>query len=118
MPRDIFDPAITDHTPFNNPTAPAPTAPAGLLAHLAILPHFTCIGGSMQQSDSGRWIEDGPVLRAAIASPSEEPGLDVNRLRIAMHNIGACHHGIDPAPRMRWPEMIAGEYARLREQRP
>ncbi len=51
--------------------APAPTAPAGLRDRIERLPTHVTVSGGVEWT----WVERDAVL-AAIASPSEEPGLD------------------------------------------
>ncbi len=58
--------------------APAPTAPAGLRDRIERLPTHVTVSGGVEWT----WVERDAVL-AAIASPSEEPGLDVERLATA-----------------------------------
>ena len=103
-------------TPFYDRLAPAPTAPAGLLA--------------VVDKAIYDWPAEGPQTLAefiadrlaAIASPSEEPGLDVERLTIAVGR--ALSDGVlrptwyynSKASAAADAEAIAAEYARLAKE--
>ncbi len=87
--------------------APAPTAPADLGQQIAMTSRY-----------GERIVREGLARRAALASPSEEPGLDANLMGRAVHAV--FHHGFhgggqDDADGDIGHALIA-EYARLAKE--